>query len=485
MSTTLQPNLEIISGYRLIRYLGRGGFGEVWEAEAPGGLSKAIKVAPVEKTQESLNSRELAGLQKIRALRHPYLLSIERYEIVDQMLVIVMELADMSLGDRFNQCISEGKVGIPREELLGYLREAAEVLDLMNETHGLQHLDIKPENLFLSSGHVKVADFGLVQPRNTNMTTTTLAVSPPYAPPELFEGRVESTADQYSLAVTYQELLTGARPYEATDVRRLIYQHLTSRPDLSRLPPADRPIVGRALQREVNRRFSSCAAFVQALSQASMSGNTVIPGGVPVSTRPKTMTTITLPGQSFDLRQDEGVDAHQSARPHFVRSRSPLPPRTTAATVPLRPAAASTQMIEQPRFSAPTQDVRASFVAFLPIEIYAHKLRGFIDTLMPETVDCSAERTVLRFRTRDRGWFGFRSAKGMTMEIDACAITPHSGYRVVEVVVKSDSKHLQTTELIRRGMLLVRCLKSYLMATDLDPKQVIKAEWLLRAEILG
>src|SRR5438477_581238 len=83
-------------------------------------------------------------------------------------------------------------------ELLAYLREAAEALDLMNIQHGLQHLDVKPQNLFLVSSHIKVADFGLVsslaglQSRSSLNTGT---MTPVYAPPEVFEGSLSPHCD--------------------------------------------------------------------------------------------------------------------------------------------------------------------------------------------------------------------------------------------------------------------------------------------------
>ena len=74
-------------------------------------------------------------------------------------MVVITELADMSLSDRFNQCVKSGLKGIPRVELMEYLREAAEALDYLGEDHRLQHLDVKPENLLLVSNHIKVADY--------------------------------------------------------------------------------------------------------------------------------------------------------------------------------------------------------------------------------------------------------------------------------------------------------------------------------------
>jgi serine/threonine protein kinase len=167
MSFLREADAEPIPGYRLIEPLGSGGFGEAWKCEAPGGLFKAIKFV-----FGNLNSldiegaraeQELHALQRIKEVRHPFVLSLDRIEVVEGELVIVMELADKNLHDVFVECQTAGMVGIPRDDLLRYMRDAAEALDHMNEKHNLQHLDIKPRNLFVVSDRVKVADFGLVK----------------------------------------------------------------------------------------------------------------------------------------------------------------------------------------------------------------------------------------------------------------------------------------------------------------------------------
>src|SRR5258708_7567914 len=167
MPFTKQPNAEPIPGYRLIAPLGSGGFGEVWKCEAPGGLFKAIKF--VYGNLNSLDAdgvraeQELNALQRIKEGRHPFVLSMDRIEVVAGELVIVMELADNSLHDVYVEAQASGLVGIPRDDLLRYLRDASEALDHMIEKHNLLHLDIKPRNLFVISDRVKVADFGLVK----------------------------------------------------------------------------------------------------------------------------------------------------------------------------------------------------------------------------------------------------------------------------------------------------------------------------------
>src|SRR6202047_2515277 len=226
MPVRIKSGAEPIKGYRLIERLGGGGFGEVWKAEAPGGLLKAIKFVFGDlKSAGDDNQRaeqELKALSRVKTVRHPYILSLERYDIIDGQLMIVMELADRNLWDRFKECRAQGLPGIPREELLGYMRETAEALDLMNQQYQLQHLDIKPQNLFLVFNHVKVADFGLVKDLEGMQASVTGGVTPVYAAPEIFDGKVSRFSDQYSLAIVYQELLTAQRPFNGTNVRHLI-----------------------------------------------------------------------------------------------------------------------------------------------------------------------------------------------------------------------------------------------------------------------
>jgi serine/threonine protein kinase len=297
MSVLREPNAEPIPGYRLIEPLGSGGFGEVWKCEAPGGLFKAIKFV-----FGNLNSldvdgaraeQELRALNRVKEVRHPFVLSMDRIEVVEGELVIVMELADKSLHDLYQECLSAGLVGIPRDALLRYVRDAAEALDHMNEKHNLQHLDIKPRNLFLVSDRVKVADFGLVKHLERSGVSGVLGgVTPLYAPPETFSGTISGRSDQYSMAIVYQELLTGQRPFTGKNARALAQQHMNEDPELRALPEGERPVVGRALAKDPAKRFPNCLAFVRSLyaAHAPVRPETIRldPAG-PESLRPKSL----------------------------------------------------------------------------------------------------------------------------------------------------------------------------------------------------
>jgi serine/threonine protein kinase len=301
MAIRLEPESEILPGYRLLERLGSGGFGEVWKAEAPGGLLKAVKILhddlePNGNGSTQRAEQELNALKRVQAVRHPYLLSLERYDIVDGRLVIVTELADCNLWDRFLEYRNKRQAGIPRDDLLGYIQEAAEVLDLMNDKYQLQHLDIKPQNLFLVHDHVKVADFGLVTDLSVVTSDLEGAATPVYAAPETFEGKLSPFCDQYSLAIVYQELLTGKRPFPANNMQQLITQHLQAAPDLSALPPSDRGAVARALAKAPDQRHASCLAFVRAVQ----TGGGAAPVTAPLPSRAALLPEVLAPTANWN-----------------------------------------------------------------------------------------------------------------------------------------------------------------------------------------
>jgi eukaryotic-like serine/threonine-protein kinase len=339
MAIRIESMAEPLPGYRLIERLGGGGFGEVWKAEAPGGLFKAIKFVygDLEATDEdgARAGQEFKALKRVITVRHPFILSLERFDVIDGQLMIVTELADRTLWDRFRECRTQGLVGIPREELHRYLDDTAEALDLMNSEYQLQHLDIKPQNLFLVHTHVKVADFGLVKDLEGMLASVTGGVTPVYAAPETFEGKVSRFSDQYSLAIVYQELLTGQRPYTGTTLRQLVMQHCQGTPDLKSLPDRDRPIVLRALAKHHEDRYPNCRAFVNALRGATQEES---------SPAAKAKAS---PAPTGQVRAESCLPEEEKTQSN--QSRSPVPQRTPDK------ASSSTPPPREPRLSYPSQ----------------------------------------------------------------------------------------------------------------------------------
>jgi serine/threonine protein kinase len=259
--------LQLGEGYRLVQYLGSGTFGEVWQVEAPGGFQAAAKIIRRTLDHEE-TKRELAALEIIKRLNHPFLLKTQAAWASADRLVILMELADCTMQQYLQRCKERGLPAIPVEELLRYFSEAAEALDYLHSEHVL-HRDVKPQNLLLCGRHVKVADFGLVRDQKKHLHTRTSAGTPGYMAPEVWKpGAPCEQSDQYSHALAYAEMRLGRWPHDATDYYAVMMAHLEGTPDLSALGKPERQVLLQALSKDPGRRFPTCQAFMQALREA-------------------------------------------------------------------------------------------------------------------------------------------------------------------------------------------------------------------------
>jgi tetratricopeptide (TPR) repeat protein/serine/threonine protein kinase len=288
MSSDLRPGAEPVAGYRLIERLGRGGFGEVWKAAGPGGFLVALKFVVL---AADVGPVELRALQVIRDIRHPHLLATFGSWQLDGRLIIAMELAERTLLDRLREAAGQGMEGIPAPEVHEHFLDAARGLDYLNEPRhpaggsepqGIQHRDVKPQNLLLIGGSVKVADFGLARVLEHTQTNHTGSMTPSYAPPEFFEKKTSSQSDQYSLAVTYCHMRGGRLPFTG-NIAAVMAGHMLREPDLSMLPEAERPAVARAMAKDPHDRWPSCRAFVKAV----ISQGELYPHSVPLTRHPE------------------------------------------------------------------------------------------------------------------------------------------------------------------------------------------------------
>jgi serine/threonine protein kinase len=244
-----------------VRCLERGPLSEVWQVEGPDGRPRQVKYI-YGFDQRDLKAQHEA-VARLKQLQHEALAPTEVLLNGPGRLALVGDVPGPNLRDRFQECRDGGAAGLPREELLHHLRGSAEALDALFERFGLGHLAIHPRSLRLEDGRVLLADFGLVPlfwlPAGRSMTQ----INPRHAAPELFERQVARSADQYSLALVYHEMLSGALPQR--DRGRALLRGARPGPDLSQLPPADRTALARALHDDPARRFATCTEFVSAL----------------------------------------------------------------------------------------------------------------------------------------------------------------------------------------------------------------------------
>jgi len=289
MEITLEAGAEPVPGYRLVGRLGRGGCGEVWKATGPGGFELALKFVCL---AEPVGQPELRAIQIIKDVRHPHLLATFGAWQVGRYLIIAMELAERTLLDRFREAAGQGFPGIPAPEIHEHFLDAARGLDYLNEPRhpsggtepvGIQHRDVKPQNLLLVGGSVKVADFGLARILEHTQTSHTGSMTPAYAAPEFFKKQTSSQSDQYSLAVTYCHLRGGRLPFTG-GMAEIMAGHLLEPPDLTMLPEGEREAVARALAKEPRDRWGSCRALVDALRSGVPAPDRVAPTTGPVET---------------------------------------------------------------------------------------------------------------------------------------------------------------------------------------------------------
>ncbi len=259
--------LPIIGGYKLLARLGSGSYGQVWRAEAPGGVEVALKIIfrPLDHADAR---REREALELLSRLHHPFLVATHQFYALEDRLLIAMDLADGSLRDRLKECRAAGQPGIPPDELLRYLGETAEALDYLHD-HQVLHRDIKPDNILLFQGHARVADFGLARMLEiTGSRQATTTGTPAYMAPEVWKAEINAHSDQYSLAATYVELRLGHPMFASSSMMQLMLDHLERTPNLETLPQAEQEVLRKALAKNPHQRYHNCREFHRALAHA-------------------------------------------------------------------------------------------------------------------------------------------------------------------------------------------------------------------------
>lgn len=261
--------------YELRGVLGRGGMATVYRAFARSlDTEVAVKVlAPRLARDPGFRERFHDEARSLAGLHHPNLVEVYHYGEEGDLVYIVMRLVEGgTLKDRL---VAGGPL-----DLVSTGRLIGQVAAALGEAHarGLVHLDIKPANILLGRADWPLlADFGItraVGPTTTNRGQERLAGTPLYMPPEqCLGGPVDGRADQYALAVTTYELLTGARPFEGETTESVIRQQIETPPPRPRernpgIPGPVEDALLRALAKDPEARYPTVEEFGQALTSA-------------------------------------------------------------------------------------------------------------------------------------------------------------------------------------------------------------------------
>ncbi len=289
-----------IGPYRLVREVGRGAFGVVYEVRDPEDRRLALKLLtwPVgiqAEDQETFRRRFLREARALSAIQHPNVVQIHDAGEAENKLYLAMEFLD---GENLRARLTRTGA-LPPAEALPLLLQLCDALEAVHQA-GIIHRDIKPENaVLMAGGIVKLTDFGVAWMENEATLTRTGGVlgSPAYMSPEQVLGKpVDRRSDVYSLAVTLYQLLTGSLPFAGGSILELAQQVAYETPSPPVLPGYERLVraLMTGLQKSPNARHASAADFGDAL-RASVSDEAPRPASAPAVSATLESTVLDTP----------------------------------------------------------------------------------------------------------------------------------------------------------------------------------------------
>jgi beta-lactam-binding protein with PASTA domain/tRNA A-37 threonylcarbamoyl transferase component Bud32 len=322
--------------YEVVAHIARGGMATVYRAhDRQLDREVAIKVPRPEFVRDRAFCEQFRREARAAArLAHPGVVAVHDSGEERGLPFIVMELVD----GQTLRALLESRGRLDPETTAALLGEIADALDHAHR-HGIAHLDVKPENVLLTSDSVKVADFGLVRAAH-GARDHALAGTAQYCAPEVLRGGVvDGRADVYSLGVVAYECLTGRSPFGSGEPDRVAWQVLHGR-----VPPPSRAVPGlgdaydnavwQATEPDPARRFARASEVAAAMGATRRRPFDQAPGPSTTAPPPSTLATTVV-----------GVVAPTSPpRPAPVVGTPPVPTGAPAVvgggtgTRPLRPS---------------------------------------------------------------------------------------------------------------------------------------------------
>ena len=302
--TTEEPDLTglVLDGrYELVRRLGVGGMGSVYEARHVR-IAKSVAVKVLHREfayKESFRRRFLREAQAASLIRHKNVVAIHDFGDHEDVAYIVMDLLE---GRDLHALVHE-RAPLPWAQARGILLQVAAALGAAHDC-GVFHRDVKPANVFVSDDPhdgvvVKVLDFGIARASTMETTQPTdeaatgssrVFGTPTYMAPEIAFGEpADGRADLYSLGVVAYRMLTGQLPFDGDVPYLVISRHANEPPAALRslepsIPRGVEQVVLKALAKRPGDRFQSMASFARALAAIDEAGHGEVPAALLLET---------------------------------------------------------------------------------------------------------------------------------------------------------------------------------------------------------
>ena len=262
-----------LGNYLLTERLGTGGMATVYRGVPYDSLDEsqavAVKIVLEEKRDAEFFQRFRREVEVTKSLNHTNTLRLFGWGEEDGLFFMVMELVH-------GKPLRPPPGGFSLSEFRAYLPGLLAGLRYAHDL-GIVHRDLKPENLMvMANGQIKIMDFGLARSHEMKTVTATGTAlgTPAYMPPEqILGGSPTPLSDQYSLGVTFYEMLCGRRPFEHEELMALIQAQLNEEampPSLYRedIPLEVEQVVMQMMCKQPERRFRDLKAVQQALDEA-------------------------------------------------------------------------------------------------------------------------------------------------------------------------------------------------------------------------
>ncbi|XP_077476573.1 MAP/microtubule affinity-regulating kinase 3a isoform X7 [Stigmatopora argus] len=215
-----EPQQPHVGNYRLLKTIGKGNFAKVKLARhILTGREVAIKI--IDKTQLNPNSLQklFREVRIMKILNHPNIVNLFEVIETERTLYLVMEYA--SGGEVFDYLVAHGRM--KEKEARAKFRQIVSAVQYCHQKH-IVHRDLKAENLLLDADmNIKIADFGFSNEFTLGNKLDTFCGSPPYAAPELFQGKKYDgpEVDVWSLGVILYTLVSGSLPFDGQNLKEL------------------------------------------------------------------------------------------------------------------------------------------------------------------------------------------------------------------------------------------------------------------------
>ena len=274
MKFTYSSGQRPLDGYTIKRGVGRGGFGEVYYGLSDGGKEVALKLV------RSNVEVELRGMSQCLNFKHPNL--VELYDMRTDKQGDHWVIMEYVAGETLNTVLARHPNGVAPELAQQWFSGLAAAVAYLHD-HGIVHRDLKPGNIFIENGSLKVGDYGLCKfisgSQRTAQTQSVGTVH--YMAPEISTGNYNKQIDIYAAGIILYEMLTGHVPFDGESAGEILMKHLTSPPDLSRVPKAFVPVLDRALAKNPAQRYRSLADMSREVAAIGAAVEPVIPSPVP------------------------------------------------------------------------------------------------------------------------------------------------------------------------------------------------------------